>query len=76
LIVACNPFHGSCAHVNPDSTNEKIERKALEQVADKNLILYICLNPQMDREMSNRNGQDSFEISENKGSSSLHIRQS
>jgi len=35
--------------VNPDSTNEKIERKALEQVADKNLILYICLNPQMDR---------------------------
>jgi len=62
--------------VNPDSTNEKIERKALEQVADKNLILYICLNPQMDREMSNRNGQDSFEISENKGSSSLHIRQS
>ena len=28
--------------MNPDSTNEKIRREELEQVADKNLILYIA----------------------------------
>ncbi|KAJ7000047.1 hypothetical protein D5086_008217 [Populus alba] len=45
LSLCCRkrrPFHGSCAHVNPDSTNEKIRREELEQVADKNLILYIA----------------------------------